>query len=128
MDMSWIELVEELSPAALTVRAQALSPNDNGKLLWDVFFPRANVDSVDLKDIQTIDDRAVADRREWNARGRLIPVLTPEQREMSIVPIEGYGRIDEREMQKLMEGAFGNASIVEQQLMVRLPDRAMSLA
>ena len=106
-DFSWIAEVDELSPAALTVLAQTVDPSDNGQLLWDIFFPRANVDSVDLKDLFTLDDRPAADRREWNARGRFIPILTPEQRMMSMVPIEGYDKIDEYEMQKLEEGTFG---------------------
>lgn len=127
-DFTWLNEVEDLSSAALTVRAQTLSPNDNGALIWDVFFPRVNVDSVDLNDIVTLDDRAVADRREWNAKGRFIPVLTPEQRKMSIVPIEAYDVIGEREQQKLREGAFGNQTIFMDQIMVRLPDRADRLA
>lgn len=127
-DFTWMAQVEELAPAALTVRAQTLSPNDNGRLLWDVFFPRVNVDSVRLSDVSTLDDRAAADRREWNARGRLIPVLTPQQRKLEMVPIEGYDRIDEKEMQHLMEGARGNSSIIQEVIGVRIPDRTDRLA
>jgi hypothetical protein len=112
----------------LTVRAQTLSPNDNGRLLWDLFFPRANVDSVNLQDISTLDDRPAADRREWNARGRLIPILTPAQRKLRIVPIEAYDKINELEMQHLMEGAFGNNAIVQDVIGVRIPDRTDRLA
>ncbi len=128
MDFTWMAQVEELAPAALTVRAQTLSPNDNGRLLWDVFFPRVNVDSVRLSDISTLDDRPAADRREWNARGRLIPVLTPAQRKLRMVPIEAYDKIDEEEMQYLMEGSFGNNAIVQEQIGVRIPDRTDRLA
>jgi hypothetical protein len=128
MDFTWMAQVEELAPAALTVRAQTLSPNDNGRLLWDLFFPRANVDSVNLQDISTLDDRPAADRREWNARGRLIPILTPAQRKLRIVPIEAYDKINELEMQHLMEGAFGNNAIVQDVIGVRIPDRTDRLA
>lgn len=127
-DFTWMAQVEELSPTALTVRAQALSPNDNGRLVWDVFFPRANVDSVNLTDVTTLDDRPAADRREWNARGRLIPVLTPAQRKLRIVPIEAYDKIDELEMQTLMEGTRGNSAIVQNVIGVRIPDRTDRLA
>jgi hypothetical protein len=123
-DFNWIAEVEELSPAALTVRAQTLSPNDDGRLLWDVFFPRSDVDSVDLRDISTLDDRAVADRREWNARGRYIPVLTPAQRLLRMVPIEAYDKIDELEMQHLMEGTFGNQATIQNVIGVRIPERS----
>src|SRR6185503_21389455 len=112
MDFTWLAEAEELSPAALTVLAQTLSPNDDGRLFWDIFFPRSDVDSVDLADMFTIDDRPAAERREWNARGRVIPVITPEARKMSMVPIESYDTIGEREIQKLMEGAFGNQQIL----------------
>ncbi len=128
MDFTWMAQVEDLAPAALTVRAQALSPNDNGRLLWDVFFPRADVDSINLQDITTLDDRPAADRREWGARGRLIPILTPAQRKMRIVPIEAYDKINELEMQHLMEGAFGNNAIVQDVIGVRIPDRTDRLA
>lgn len=128
-NFAWMAQVASLSPAALTVQAQTLSPNDNGRLLWDLFFPRVNVNSVKLSDITTLDDRPAADRREWNARGRLIPVLTPAQRKLEMVPIESYDKIDELEMQYLMEGTFGvNQAIIEQQIGVRLPARTDRLA
>lgn len=128
MDFTWMAHVEELAPAALTVRAQTLSPNDNGQLVWDIFFPRADVPSVNLHDITSLDDRAAADRREWNARGRLIPRLTPAQRKMTMVPIEGYDKIDELEMQFLMEGTRGNQQIVQDEIRVSIPDRTDDLA
>lgn len=128
MDFTWMAQVEELSPAALTVRAQTLSPNDNGKLIWDIFFPRVDVPSVDLKDITTLDDRPAADRREWGARGRLVPVLTPAQRQLRMVPIEAYDKIDELEMQHLMEGTFGNQQIVQDVIGVSIPQRTDRLA
>ena len=128
-DFSWMAQVETLSPAALTVKAQMLSPNDNGRLLWDIFFPREDVDSIRLSEINTLDDRPAADRREWGARGRLIPKLTPAQRKLVMVPIEAYDKIDELEMQYLMEGTFGvNQGIIEQVIGVRLPDRTDRLA
>src|SRR4026207_1912164 len=121
--------VAALSPAALTVQAQTLSPNDNGRLLWDLFFPRVNVDSVPPSQTNTLDERPAADRREWNARGRLIPVLTPAQRKLEMVPIESYDKIDELEMQYLMEGTFGaNQAIIEQVIGTRLPARTDRLA
>jgi hypothetical protein len=129
MAINWIQEAEELSPAALTVRAQALSPNDRGQLLWDVFFPRRNVDSVNLNDIVTLDDRPAADRREWNARGRYIPVRTPTRRQMSIVPIEAYDKIEEQEMQRVAEaGLSANAETFRRLIGVRIPDRTDRLA
>lgn len=125
---NWISNVEALSPAALTVRAQSLSPNDTGALLWDEFFPRRDVDSMRLADIVSLDERPVADRREWNARGRYIPMLTPAQREIVMVPIESYDKVEEQEMQRLLEGSFGNAAILEQQIGVRIPDRTNRIA
>lgn len=124
----WITQLFNLSPAALTVRAQALSPNDNGRLLWDLIFPRQNVNSVDLADVLSLDDRPSADRREWNGPGRLIPVETPSLREISMVPIEAYDKIDEKEMQNLMERFLGNAQLIANQIGVSLPDRADRLA
>lgn len=124
----WITQLFNLSPAALTVRAQALSPNDQGALLWDIFFPRQDVDSVDLADVLTLDDRPAADRREWNGPGRLIPIETPSLREISMVPIEAYDKIGEKEMQRLMERFVGNAQLIANQIGVSLPDRSDRLA
>jgi len=131
-DFSWMADEEELSPAALTVRAQAVPPDDTGQLVWDQFFPRRDVDSVDVEDITVIDDRPTADRREWNARGRLIPLRTPERRRLSIVPIEAYDKIEEKEMQKLAEtAALGGVDprVVYRNIVgVRIPDRVDRLA
>lgn len=127
-NFAWTQEVAELSPAALTVRAQAVSPNDNGRLLWDIFFPRQNVDSVDLKDVTTIDYRPASDRREWNQRGRLVPVKTPNLRDISIVPIEGYYHWGEYELQKLNERATGNAALIAEIMQANLPDRVTAIS
>jgi hypothetical protein len=52
-NFSWLAQEKKLSNASLTVRAQAISPNDEGRLLWDGFFPRRDVDSVKIGDIIT---------------------------------------------------------------------------
>jgi hypothetical protein len=127
-DFSWLAGVEDLSPAALTVRAQALSPNDQGRLLWDVFFPRRDVDSTDLRDVTTLDRRPAADRREWNARGRRIPMLTPEMRELQIVPIEANDQVMEQEIQKLYERTLGNQQMIQQIVGASIPARSQMLA
>ena len=127
-NLSWIEQVEELSPAALTVRAQTISPDDNGQLLWPIFMPRADVDSIHLRDAIASNRRPAADRREWNGRGRLIPVSTPALREMTMVPIEAYDQIEEYEMQMLRERTLGgNADQVRNLLQVSIPQRVDGL-
>jgi hypothetical protein len=126
-NFAWTQEIEELSPAALTVRAQTISPNDDGMLKWDMFFPRQNVDSVDLDDVTTIDYRAAADRREWNQRGRLIPIKTPDRRKVSIVPIESYYTWGEYEMQKLRERTMGNDAVLQQIMQSTVPGRVDAL-
>lgn len=127
MAFAWLKLLKELAPAALTVRAQVLPYDDMGKLMWATFFPRVDVQSIRLADIYTSDYRPTADRREWNAPGRRVPLLSPDWREMEIIPIEAESIIDEHEMQILMERAFGNEETVRQQIMVRIPDRVQML-
>jgi hypothetical protein len=122
-DRSWIGDQESLSSAALTVRAQTISLNDDGALLWDTFFPRMNVDSVKFSEITTLDFRPAADRREWNQRGRLIPQLTPPIRELEMVPVEAYFSLGEREMQHLEERTLGNESVFQEIVGVQIPDR-----
>lgn len=124
---SLIPVVEELSPAALTVVAQTISANDSGRLRWSTFFPRQDVDSIDLKEVTTIDFRPVSDRREWNSRGRLIPDITPPIRELNITPVESYYKWDEFEMQKLKERSLANSEIVNQIIGRSIPGKVAQL-
>lgn len=124
---SLIPLVEELSPASLTVVAQTISAENTGRLRWPIFFPRQDVDSIDLKEVTTIDFRPVSDRREWNSRGRLIPDITPPIRELSLIPVESYYKWDEYEMQKLSERASANSEIINQILGRSIPGKVAQL-
>ena len=129
MLFTWMTTVAALGAAALTVRAQEVSPNDNGRLLWDAFFPRVEVPSIRLGTIlETTEQRYVSDRREWNQGGRLIPFLTPSANELEMVPIEAYFTMGEYEMQRLGEGARGNEAIMREQLSVDIPARIRALA
>jgi hypothetical protein len=122
-NFSWINEVAELSPAALTVRAQTISPNDDGMLKWDMFFPRTNVESVDMEDITNLDFRPASDRREWNQRGRLIPSKTPTRRKLSLVPVEGYYKWGEYELQKLNERTAGNGEMIARIMQTTVPGK-----
>jgi hypothetical protein len=124
---SYIESVNELTAPALTVRAQAISPNDNGKLIYDIFFPRQNVKSVKLRDITIRNFRPAADRREWNARGRLIPIQTPDKRDLKIIPVEAYSKIDEEEMQELFENTDGETALIQRRIGASVPERVDNL-
>lgn len=124
---AWTSTIDTLSPAALTVRAQTISPNDNGRLKYDAFFRRTPVDSVDLSDVTTLDYRPTADRREWNQRGRLIPVKTPTTRKVSIVPIEAYYTYGEYEMQRLNERTLGNQALISDIMQTSVPTRTDAL-
>lgn len=124
MDFTWLATERRLAPPALTVRAQTISPNDRDVLRWDTYFPRVNVESIDLSEIITLDDRPVADRRDWNGPGRLIPVTIPALRGMEITPIEAYDLIGEREIQKLTEKVMGNAAIIRDIIGVSIPKRS----
>jgi len=104
----WIQRVESLSPAALTVMAQAIDPSDTDSLVWNTFFPRQNVGSIRISEVSDLDFRPVADNREWNADGRHIPLKVPAAKELKMVPTEAFFVIDELEMQTLGETAGGN--------------------
>ena len=124
-DFAWIGAEETLTPAALTVRAQTISPNDQGRLRWDIFFPRRNVDSTRLDEITSLDIRPAADRREWNQRGRLVPIETPPTRALQMVPIEAYFKIDELEMQKLAERTLSASQDTFRQIIgASIPERS----
>jgi hypothetical protein len=126
--LNWIAEELKLSPAALTVLAQAVPPNDTGLLSWPLFFPKQPVDSVDLQDVTTLDYRPAADRREWNARGRLIPMPTPATRKVQIVPIEARDALREQELQKITERAMGNQQLYRDIIGLTIPQRVVRLA
>lgn len=128
MPSTWYPIIDLLDPSLLTVEAQALPPLDRGDvLLWDTLLPREDVDSVKLYSVTTLDYRPAADRREWNARGRLIPAPSPPRRQVSIVPIEARDKIDEQEMQRLNESASGNAEIIRDIMGITIPKRTERL-
>lgn len=127
-ELNWIATELALQPAALTVQAQRLPPNDPDELWWDQFFTSDDVPSVDLSTLQTIDYRPTADRRAWNAPGRRIPLKTPDTAKVSMVPIEANFAIDEYELQKLGETAQGNAAILREQVMAAIPRRIDMIA
>lgn len=122
--LDWLDQLPQLSDFYLTVRAQAVAAIDQGKLWHPYFFPRQDSRSVRIADIFTLNNfRPTADRREWNARGREIPLLTPNLREVEIVPVESKFRIDEYEIQRLTEGSFGNAAIIQSVIAPAIPER-----
>lgn len=124
----WIAQEQELTDMALTVRAQVIPPNDTGRLFWDVFFPPADVPSVELHQINsTIDYRPVGERREWNARGRQFNFKTPSLSRLEMIPIESYFKIEEREMQRLMERTVNNETLFRSIIRVDIPTRVDEL-
>lgn len=122
--LNWIGASEEFSAPALTVRAQTIPLDDQGNLLWDAFMPRRNVDSVKISTIISEDEtRYTADRREWDARGRLIPLATPSGEELEMTPIESYFKIAEREIQELEERTLGDEALMRRLIGVNIPSR-----
>ena len=122
-DFTWLAEEEELTAAALTVRAQLVDQTDQGRLLWDQFMPRRNVDQTKLSVLTTRDVRITSDRREWNTRGRFIPIFTPPRKEMEWIPIEAYFRVEEQEIQALMNEVRGNQALFRREIAARIPDR-----
>lgn len=124
---SWLDQEALLTNAALTVRAQTRSVIDQAALYHPLLFPRVESRSVKLSDITTLDLRPAADRREWNTAGRQIPLVTPPSRDIEMIPVESYFKIEEREMQSLLEGAIGNEAIFRQIVAPSIPARTDAL-
>jgi hypothetical protein len=93
-----------------------------------VFFPRVNVDSTRLATLTPKTFRYVSERREWNARGRQIPLDTPGTGELEMVPIESYFKMEELEVQRLMERVANNQALFRQIVGVDVPQRIPTLA
>lgn len=124
---AWLAQEAALSNANLTVLAQAVSPTDQDRLVWDIFFPRENVDDFEFNTISTVDWRPTADRREWNTRGRFIPLQTPPTAKVSLVPIESFFTIDEEELNKLLNRFRNDQKLFRDLIGASLPDRVRSL-
>ena len=124
---SLIPVVEELSEANLTVIAQTRALNNTGTLRWPLFFPRQDVDSVDIHEITDLDFRPVSDRREWNSPGRLIHSKTPATKKISITPVEGYYKWGEYEMNKMNEPTLGLQSNVAAILTRDIPSKVRQI-
>lgn len=126
---SWVAREQGITDAELTVRVQAVSPNDNGLLLWDAFMPKQPVGSVKINTITSIiAKRWTADRREWNARGRYIPMEFPGTAELEMIPIESYFKIGEREIQDIVEQVGDNMQMFRQMVGADIPTRTETLA
>jgi hypothetical protein len=127
MDFSWLGAEDELSAAALTVRAQQIPLDDNGQLLWPTLAPRVDVDSLEFRSIDTVRFRPVGDRREWNTRGRMIPIRTPGSREFKWTPIETYNNYDEEQINELLTQVRGNVGLFRDLIRAGLPQRTDDL-
>lgn len=124
----WLEEINGLGSAPLTVQSQALPFEEQDRFTFPVFFPFDDVNSVKVATLTTVDKRYVADFREWNQRGRFIPVHLPSVEELEMVPIESYDKIGEREIQELRERTLGtNAEIYRAQIAESVPDRVNTL-
>jgi hypothetical protein len=120
----WVEaLLDFLDPVEMTVRAQSLPADDQGRLNWEAFFTRSPKDSMKLREMTTVDFRPVADRREWDARGRLYAPKTPSLREAEFIPIEMYYKIGEKEQNDLAARFLGSVDLALQQMRASIPQR-----
>lgn len=122
--LSWVGAEDSLTAQALTVRAQTLPADNNGELIWDAFMPLIPVRSTKIRNIITQQEvRYTADRREYNARGRLIPFDTTGTEMIRITPIESYFKIEEEEMQELEEQTTDNEALFRDIIRANIPDR-----
>lgn len=110
--VNYLNSISGLREIDRTVSAQEVSPNDNGILRYPIFFPVQEVNSTRLGDIQIGTYRPIASRREWNGPGRLIPVQTPDTRDVDMVPVEAYFTVGEYEIQKLEEQTDGDEAAI----------------
>lgn len=113
-----------LDPVEMTVRAQVYSPyNDPEVNHWTRFGQERPVKTTRLSEIGEVDFRPVATRRPWDGHGIEIPVRTGPIKSGDMVPIESWWGIGEKDIQRAMEGAGGNAEIAMRVMMADIPGR-----
>jgi len=126
--LNWIAAVRELSPAALTVQAQAVDPTLQNALLWDQFMPRRDVNSLEIDVLlEELEVEYVSERREWNTRGRPIPMRAPGTRRIEMIPIEDYFKIYEKEINDLAIRFAGNDELIMREIAPTIPQRTLRL-
>lgn len=127
-NFAWLGEEENLTAEALTLRAQTIPDDDDGTLLWPTLFPRVPVDKLEFRTIGSVDFRPASDRREWNTRGRFIPIVMPGTRKIEWVPVEGYVKFDEQEINELLAQVRGNEQLFRQIIGASLPQRVDAVA
>lgn len=126
--LQWIEAQRELSAAALTVQAQAVDPTDTGRLFWSQFMPRQNVSDTEIRKLLLEQEkRYVSDRRQWDARGRMIPIDGPGTELIEIQPLESYFKIKEKEINDLTIRFSGNEALMQRAIGPTIPARTLRL-
>ena len=126
---TWMDTVDGLSNAALTVEAQTVPLPDGETFLGESLFPRLDVNSVKVEGITVRAIRPVSERREWNAPGATIEKPIEEAFGMSILPIEARDGIDEQEYQALAEaGLTAGQAQLRALLGVEIPKRIRDMA
>lgn len=120
--------IEGITSGELTVRERVRIANNPLNLRYPIFFPVRPVRSVKLTEVYTNDHRPTADRRVWNAPGRLITHVSPKIRETSIRPVEAYANFGEEEIQKLLESTQGNQAIMKTLVGADVSSTAMMLS
>jgi hypothetical protein len=116
-------LMEMLDPAELTVRAQQYSPWDEPGNHWTMFASRDDIMTTRLAEIGAVDFRPTAARRAWDAPGLQIVPRTGAVKSGDIDPIEAWFGMGEKEIQRAMEGAGGNAAVALDVMGASLPKR-----
>jgi len=113
---SFVDKIKTLGSGAVTVREQARIAENPDQLRWNTLFPRVSAPSIKLSELYAPQHRPMADRRPWEAGGRVITVKNPKLREVEMLPIEGKINYGEREMQLMIEQHAGNQAIMANQL------------
>lgn len=119
---SYLEGIAELMPAAQTVRAQSAVANVE-QLYWDAFFPRNDADSIKITNLVDTDFNPVADRRAWDAEGRLVNPRVGDAEEWEMTPIEAFFSIGEREQNQLLTQTNENVQAALELFGADLPGR-----
>lgn len=122
-----LEGVSSVSSAALTVRAQELSPTNNGTLIYQDIMPRVDVDSTVISELVETDFRPVGARRDWNGNGQRITRKTPSRLNLEFTPIENDDLLNEQELDKLDRRYDGNQQLILDNLRLQIPQRGQDL-
>lgn len=114
MAFEYLDKIEELTEANLTVREQSRLAENPLDLRYPAIFPVERVDTLKISGARVLDDdRPAGGRRDWNGQARELTERVGPTIEAEIAPINTSHHIDERRLTELRAASQGVRALID---------------